>query len=92
MCKMKDETILNYRGFDITIIKQKELGHYCSYIEDDRFKSNNYDDTNVTYHEDNVVGFDTAHFYNRKQSDAEKFVDALRQAMEFIDELVSYEK
>jgi len=65
---------------------------FCSYVhgvenweEHETTMGSGYE---VTYAKDNVVGFDTAHMYNEDMSEAGKLMDAIRQALCFINELI----
>lgn len=68
---------------------------YNAYVKHPKFEEyrdedgNGYDlVNNCTYHRGDTIGFDTGHMYNDTMTDAELFADALRQAIEFLDEVI----
>ena len=55
---------------------------YCAYVTLNNSRMWKYTIEhmgNVTYHEDDVVGIDTAHAYNEGQTDTGKLVNAIMQ-------------
>lgn len=85
--------ILEHKGYKIEIVSMelwsdnKATITYNSYVTDPIFFGKEYGTGNCTYHSGNTIGFDTAHMYNHHMSEAELFVDAMNQAIFFIDNL-----
>lgn len=88
--------LLNHKGYDIEIVqmeneaRDKVIISYNAYITNSAFLDKpRYDlgQSDCTYHNGSTVGFDTAHMYNDKMSEAERFMDAIKQAVNWIDAL-----
>jgi len=89
-----DTLKLKHGKYEVEVKKMSLCGvsWFCSYVSSPAFgkmKNLAQGQSSCTYHEGCEVGFDTDHFYNQYMTEAEKFVDAVKQAVEFLD---SYKK
>lgn len=93
---------LKHKGYDIIVVENEhyDVGvrgaitrtGYNSYITSDNFTGDLENTHGCTYHEGNTIGFDTNHSYNTGMSEAQLFIDAVKQAIYFIDEWKGYPK
>ncbi len=83
--------IKTIKGYDVTFIKQSLGSQFpewiCAYVKLTGKLDDNY--SNETYRELNVIGIDTNHMFNQKQSIEERYKDAERQITEIIGEHIS---
>lgn len=86
MFKNIEKIKINKQDYYITIIEiECSIGnYYTAYVYLDNA---NFDDdllSNCTFHQDNIYGVDTMHYYNQVMKIEEKYDDAIRQIKELI--------
>jgi hypothetical protein len=84
------KTIMDYRGYDFTIVKMGFEGQttidpwYCAYVSLKGLLRPEY--KAETYRQGHIIGIDTNHGWNMHQSLDERLSDAIRQIKSVIDE------
>ena len=81
-------THINIKNIDVEIVKREStIGiYFCAYatLYNSRFLHDNFLG-HPTFREDDKVGIDTAHGFNMKQTELEKYQDAISQISFIID-------